>query len=81
MKIALSTYIVRMQQIDQYTALLGKNNTIGYSLGSQKYQDYNKVPLKWIWDVKKQVKKARSEMDKKLYLKIYLLYIIGKKLN
>ena len=67
MKIDLSTYISRMQQIDQYSTLLGKINTTGYSLASQNYHNYNKEPLNWIRDVKKkQVKKERSEMDKKL---------------
>lgn len=66
MKISLSTYISRMQHIDQYPALLRKNNTAGYSLGSQEYHDYNKIQLNWIKDVKKQVKRERSEIDKNL---------------
>ena len=66
MRIALSTYIARMQHIDQYPALLRKHNTAGYSLGSQEYHDHNEILLNWIRDVEKQAKRARSEMDKNL---------------
>ena len=43
--------------------------------------EYNKVPLNWRRYIENQVKKTRSEMDKKTLLKICLLYIIGKKFN
>ena len=45
MKIALSTHFARMQQIDQYPSLLVKKFLTEYSLGSQEYHDYNKVPV------------------------------------
>ena len=66
MKIALSTHFARMQHIDQYLSLLGKKSPTGYSLGSQEYHDYNKVPLNWKREIEKKVKKVRLEMDTKL---------------
>ena len=69
-QIVLSTYIARIQQIDQYPALLDENNHIGYSLGSKKYHNYNKIPLNWIRNIEKEVGKVQEEMDTKLCFKI-----------
>ena len=55
--------IPRMQQIDEYLALLNVNEDYGYYLGSRTDNDLTYVPLNWKREIEKSVKEVRAEMD------------------
>ena len=45
MKVAIITYFAKVQQIDEYPALLNIGEDNGYSSGSQTDHDLSYVPL------------------------------------
>ena len=66
MKVAIVTYFSRMQQIDEYPALLNVGEDNGYSLGSQTDHGLSYVPLNYKREIETSVNKCRTEMDTKL---------------
>ena len=65
-KVTIITHFAKMQQIDEYPALLNVDEDIGYSLGSQNDHDLCYVPFNWKIKMESSVKQYRAEMDTKL---------------
>ena len=53
MKVAIITHFARMQQIDEFPALLNERKDYGYSLGSQTNHDLCYVPMNWKREMEK----------------------------
>ena len=66
MKVAIITHFVRMQQIDEFPALLNVCKDNGYSLGSQTDHDLCYVPMNWKREMERSVKNYKAEMGTKL---------------
>ena len=58
------TYFARMQQNDEYAALLNMNEDYGYSLGSITDHDLNYVPLNWKKYIDTSVNGMRADRGK-----------------
>ena len=66
MKVVIITHFAKMQQIDEFPALLNVGKDNGYSLGSQTDRDLFYVPMNWKREMERTVKKYRAEMGTKL---------------
>ena len=66
MKVAIITHFSKLQQIDEFPALLNVGEDNKYSLGSHTDHDLSCVPLNKKREMKKNVKKYRTEMGTKL---------------
>ena len=65
MKVAIITHFARMQQIDEFPALLDERKDCVYSLGSQIDHDLCYEPMNWKREMVKRVKIYRAEMGTK----------------
>ena len=66
MKVSIITRFAKMQQIDEFPALLNVDKDNGYSLGSQTDHDLCYVPMNWKREMERSVKNYRAEMNTKL---------------
>ena len=56
MKVGIITHFAKIQQIDEFPALLNVGEDNGYSLGSQTDHDLSYVPLNWKREMERSVK-------------------------
>ena len=66
MKVVIITHFAKMQQIDEFPALLNVGKDNGYSLESQTGHDLCYVPINWKIEMERSVKNYRSETGTKL---------------
>ena len=55
MQVDIITHFSKMQQIDEFPALLNVDEDNGYSLGSQTDHDLTYVPFNWKREMEKNV--------------------------
>ena len=70
-KVAIITHFSKLQQIDEFPALLNVGEDNGYSLRSQTDHDVSCVPLNWKREMERSAKKYRVEMGTKLSSRIF----------
>ena len=66
MKVVIMTHFTRMQQIDEYPALLNMIEDYEYSLGYITDHDLSYVPLNWKRYMETSVNGMRADMGTKL---------------
>ena len=71
MKVAIITHFAKIQQIDEFPALLNVGEDNGYSLWSQTNHDLSYIPLNWKREMERSAKKYRVEMGTKLSSRIF----------
>ena len=65
-KVAIITHSTKIQQIDEFPALLNVGKDNGYSLESQTYHDLCYVYMNWKREMEWIVKNYRAEMGTKV---------------